>query len=114
MKLNLKDLSLCFPAIKQVFDSITDFNRAWELLPSFKKIQEAYELYHEKRDKVIFSINPEGSISAIQAKEFEEKMRPILSSEIDVDPIYFYKEEVAAAKLLNSQLIYIHHFTKRD
>jgi len=124
------------PVIVKVFDSVKDFKRKLELMPSYKELKEVNEMYNTERQKIVDELierrnselekeyervnkNRKDKIKFEKItrvpdnmmKELFEKLEPILDTEYKMKKaLKFTQKEIEASQINMSEMLLIEEF----
>ena len=112
--MKLKAIILGFNGITQVYDSIEEFNRKWELLPAYKELREVMDLFEKaKEDQLSDLFNEQKQILSVNVPEANARIAKIANQEIELkNQLKFTREEVEKSKIKGSELVNIIEFIK--
>lgn len=103
--MKLKVIAGNFQTLTQVFDSIEKFERSWELIPAYKELKEAVELFEKKRQELFEKYKD------MNSPDFQKEINDLIETDIKIkQPLRFSKKEIEDSKIKNSQKVAILDF----
>jgi len=95
-----------FGALKKVFDSIEKFDEKWKMVPAYKEIKDAIEMYNEERNKIIKNLSTlEGEVKPNKVPELNSQVDDLLKTEIKLKRnLKFDKKQVEKSGILVSEI----------
>ncbi len=97
MELTVRELYVAFPGVLEVYDSLENFKRKWELAPAFKEIKEAATMFERERDNI--SRKEENDHKRIS------EVTKLLEEKIKIKGMRFTKDEVEKSKVKGSLMV---------
>ena len=110
--MKVREVVNAFKGLTEVYSSVDNFQRKWDLVPAYKEIKEVVQMHDEERNKLIKEFgNEKGQIYTDKIGLFNEKYESIISSEVKLKhKLRFTKKEVEDSKILGPELTNIMEF----
>jgi len=112
--MKLKTIIIAFNGITQVYDSIEEFKRKWELLSAYKELREVMDMFEKEKEKKLSDLmNEQKQISPINVPKANARIAEIAEQEIKLkNQLKFTKQEIEKSKIKGSELVNIIDFIK--
>ena len=107
--MKIRTIINAFQPLSAVFDSIEGLQRKWSLIPAFKELKEAAEMYDKEREELLLKHTlQDGTLN--NAAFYQDHLKT-LETEIEIQrPFIVTKEEVDHSKIKNSEIVKILDF----
>lgn len=108
--MKLRELNEAFPIVKEVFDSIKEWQRVVDLSRPFKELKEQMEVIEDGRLRIVntYAEKESGKIPDSLQKIADKEFIELLDSDIELkNPIKFKKEEVEKSGIKPSDYVKI-------
>jgi len=112
--MKLKTIILAFTGITQVFDSIKDFSRKWELIGPYNELKSLIDLFEHERHNMVKDLFVDGVMPKNSEYEANQRVNQLLLKEVQLqNKLLFTMEEVQNSNIKGSELSNIMDFIKQ-
>jgi hypothetical protein len=112
--MKLRTIILAFNGVTQVYDSIQEFQRKWELKDAYKELRDAMEIFEKNKEQTIAELKLDnGAIPNALVPEANLRLNKIAEQDIKLKyNLKFTKKEVEKSNIKGSELTNILDFIK--